>query len=121
MTRDDILASMARDYRLHRRLELSLTRSPLNRQFKNPKCKSAEKLRKRRQAVLEDMAVLKGSIWTMWVRLPEVKNSPEMQMTGMAVRYAAELAKPKKRRPKYLREQQRFALPEEATVSPAGA
>lgn len=122
MTREDILAGMARTYRLYRRLQLSLERKPLNRQFKNPKCKSAEKLRGKREAVQQDMVQLYNSIIQLWMMLPEVLNSELNSGGGLcAMQYAASLVK-RRRRPRFLKNQPRFgfAQPEEATVSQAG-
>lgn len=127
--RQAILADLARTYRLYRRLEASLSKPPFNRVFKNPKCKTAMRLKERRHDILSDVIDLRKAIYDQWVKLPEVRQSKDLQMAGAALRFAAELVKPK-RNPRYMRSQSKLpwesAQPEEggqaaSAISPAGA
>lgn len=127
--RQAILADLARTYRLYRRLEASLSKPPFNRVFKNPKCKTARSLQERRHGILSDMSDLREAIYCQWVKLPEVRQSKDLQMSGTSLRFAAELARPK-RNPRYMKSQSKLswesAQPEEggqaaSATSPAGA
>ena len=114
--RQAILADLARTYRLYRRLENSLSRPPFNRVFKNPRCKTALTLKGKRQDVLANLKGLREAIYDLFVRLPEVRQSKDLQMQGTALRFAAELTK-RKRSPRYLKSQSKLpwepAQPEE--------
>lgn len=122
MTREEILADMARTYRLYRRKQLSLTRPPFTRFFKNPQCKTARKLVERREEIEEEMEDILYGIANLWNKLPEVRQSPELRSYERGLAFAAELAR-RKRRPKYLKNQRQFAAtePVEVAISPAGA
>lgn len=118
--REQLLREMAAAYRQFRRLERSLNRPPLNRQFKNSRCKSAVRIQADRNDVLEEIESCKCKLLSWYCFLPEVRNDPSLQLTGTALRFAASLVQPQ-RCPKRMKNQQTFAATMPGAVAGPGA
>ncbi len=122
MTRDEIIQGLAKNYRLWKKLSASLDKPPLNKQYKNKKCKSARKLACKREEVMDDIADTYNEMEYLWMMIPEVRQSYDLQNGQAMEDYAAQLVK-LKRRPRFLKTQLSLvvaAQPEEAVVSLAG-
>lgn len=121
MTHEEILADMARTYRLYRRKQLSLLKPPFTRVFKNHQCKTAIKLAEKREEIEEDIDDLWNGLYRLWFKLPEVRQE-QLKFETKGMEFISSLAK-RKRRPKYLKNQRQFAAtaPVEVAISPAGA
>ena len=120
MTREETIQAMKKAYRRWKKLLASLERPPLNRQFKNPKCKSAKKLAERREEVEGSICDAYDEMLDCWNLLPEVRQSYDLKHEQQMLAWLTKLTKPN-RNPRYLKSQMSLpAQPVEAVVSPAG-
>ncbi len=103
--RQQAFRGMVSNYKAMLRYEKQLEQKRFQRVYKNPTCKSAIKQSEDREDILVDKVSAQKSVFMYWMRLPEVRQDKTLQMTGTALRYAAELAKRKPRRKKYLKGQ----------------
>lgn len=121
MTREVTIQAMINAYRRWKRLRASLCKPPLNRQFKNPKCKSAKKLAERREDVERRICDTYNEMLNFWHRLPEVRQVCDLRYEQQMLAWLAKLTKPN-RNPRYLKSQMSLdAQPEEAKYRRQGA
>lgn len=105
--REELLSGIAKSYREVKRLKRLLASKPLNRQFKNKNCKSAEAQYERRLEIECDIDDLLDEMKTSYRQLPEVRGGWVDGGDRTLIEFAELLVKPVRRR-RFLRGQKQF-------------
>ena len=99
------MTEIVAQHRIVARCEKRLSKKKYTRQYRNPECDAAKRQREDRNEIISEMKRATDVIFCLFVSLPEVRQDKTLQLTGTAMRYAAQLAKPKPRKKKFLKNQ----------------